>query len=49
MPVSFIYDIGFETILASFKEVGFKFMLETVMWVVSQTSLWATLITNRTH
>jgi hypothetical protein len=40
MPLSFIYAIGFEIILASFEGVIFKVGCETGMWVVSQTSIY---------
>ena len=39
MSLSFIYAIDFETILARFEGVIFKVGFETVMWVVSRTSI----------
>ena len=41
MPMSSIYAIGFELILTSFKGAMFKVGFETVMWVVSRTSIYS--------
>ena len=46
MPMYFIYAIGFETILASFEGVIFKVGCETVMWVVSRTSMYQDIFTD---